>query len=417
LHGLGTVSPTKAAKMKSQLCFALLVATIVVHVGATPIESINALDEDAKLLTPELAGKYGYPVETHKVTTADGYILTLHRIPNGKNAAPAPPEGRPVAWLQHGLLSSSSDWLMNTREKAWGYRLADAGYDVWLGNARGNTYSKAHVSLDIKSDEFWDFSWHEMGQYDLPAVFDYVLNLTGKPDLYYTGHSMGTTMFFTCMSTRPEYNSKVRLMNAFAPVSFTEHMISPINLIAPFANSLEWILRTLGLNEFLPDSVLMDFLGATICDQNSPIKGLCANVLFILCGYNSAQLNATMMPIIMGHTPAGSSVRSLVHYAQGVNNGAFRQYNHGKEKNLERYGQEVPPDYDLSKVTAPVALYWGENDWLGVKADVSRLAELLPNLQRKYRIPDDHFNHMDFLFAIDSVTLIYETVENFMKLF
>jgi lysosomal acid lipase/cholesteryl ester hydrolase len=219
------------------------------------------------------------------------------------------------------------------------------------------------------------------------------------------------------MSTRPEYNSKIRLMNAFAPVSFTEHMISPISLIAPFANSLEWILRMLGLNEFLPDSVLMDFLGATICDRNSPIKGLCSNVLFILCGYNSAQLNATMLPIIMGHTPAGASVRSLVHYAQGVNNGAFRQYNHGKEKNLERYGQEVPPDYDLSKITAPVALYWGENDWLGVKADVSRLAELLPNLQRKYRIPDDHFNHLDFLFAKDVDTLMYETVENFMKLF
>jgi lysosomal acid lipase/cholesteryl ester hydrolase len=181
-------------------------------------------------------------VETHKVTTEDGYILTHHRIPNGKNAAPAPPEGRPVVWLQHGLLSSSADWLLNNRDKALAYRLADQGYDVWLGNARGNTYSKEHVSLDVKSKEFWAFSWHEMGKYDLPANFDYVLNLTGKPDLYYAGHSMGTTMFFVSMSVRPEYNSKIRLMNALAPVSYTEHMLSPISLISPFCYQIDCIL-------------------------------------------------------------------------------------------------------------------------------------------------------------------------------
>ena len=31
---------------------------------------------------------------------------------------------------------------------------------------------------------------------------------------------------------------------------------------------------------------------------------------------------------------------------------------------MEIYGQDTPPEYDLSKVTAPLALYWAENDWL-----------------------------------------------------
>ena len=76
----------------------------------------------------------------------------------------------------------------------------------------------------------------------------------------------------------------------------------------------------------------------------------------------------TMLPVIMGHTPAGSSTRNLVHYAQGVNSGKFRMYNHGKKDNLAHYGQEEPPEYDLSKITAPIALYWSANDWLGVQS-------------------------------------------------
>jgi len=46
----------------------------------------------------------GYKVETHQVTTEDGYILQMHRIPSD------PPGGEPV-FLQHGLLSSSADWV------------------------------------------------------------------------------------------------------------------------------------------------------------------------------------------------------------------------------------------------------------------------------------------------------------------
>lgn len=50
-----------------------------------------------------------------------------------------------------------------------GYMLADNDFDVWLGNARGNTYSANHTILKpfgsrINRRKFWDFSWHEIGK-------------------------------------------------------------------------------------------------------------------------------------------------------------------------------------------------------------------------------------------------------------
>lgn len=80
-----------------------------------------------------------------------------------------------------------------------------------------------------------------------------------------------------------------------------------------------------------------------------------------------------MLPVILSHTPAGASTHTLIHFAQGINSGEFRQFDYGKKGNMREYQQPSPPKYDLSKVTAPVSLYYSDNDWLAVK-DVSILS-------------------------------------------
>ena len=55
-------------------------------------------------LQAELITSKGYPLETHYVTTEDGYILTLFRIPHGRKPAPRANASAPVVFLQVGLL-------------------------------------------------------------------------------------------------------------------------------------------------------------------------------------------------------------------------------------------------------------------------------------------------------------------------
>uniref|UniRef100_A0A9L0IQW1 Partial AB-hydrolase lipase domain-containing protein n=1 Tax=Equus asinus TaxID=9793 RepID=A0A9L0IQW1_EQUAS len=78
-----------------------------------------------------------YPHEAYEVLTADGYILLLYRIPHGKNDSNHSVQ-KPVVYLQHGVLLTSSIWISNPPNNSLGFLLADAGYDVWVANNRGN---------------------------------------------------------------------------------------------------------------------------------------------------------------------------------------------------------------------------------------------------------------------------------------
>lgn len=62
----------------------------------------------------------GYPAESHTVTTEDGYILTMHRIPHGKKNGTGTSGKKRVLFLQHGLFGTSADWLLNSVDKCLG---------------------------------------------------------------------------------------------------------------------------------------------------------------------------------------------------------------------------------------------------------------------------------------------------------
>ena len=82
-------------------------------------------------------------------------------------------------------------------------------------------------------------SWDEMGKYDIPAMIDKVVSVSGQEKMFYIGHSMGTTGFMVMANERPEYLEHVILASFLAPVAYVDHMKSPIHYLSPFVGSIE----------------------------------------------------------------------------------------------------------------------------------------------------------------------------------
>lgn len=78
-----------------------------------------------------------------------------------------------------------------------------------------------------------------------------------------------------------------------------------LRVIAPFVDTVETVIKMLGVYEFLPSDEMMIDGGKLVCKDESLFQEICANALFLLCGFNSQQFNRTILPVILENTPAG----------------------------------------------------------------------------------------------------------------
>lgn len=111
--------------------------------------------------------------------TSDGFILEVYRIPGILTNDPHGGENKPPVLMIHALEMDHMEWVMNHPDIAPAFILARQGYDVWLGNNRGNRWSQKHLTMDPKHKEFWQWSWEEMGTKDVPAMTDHIIKTTG----------------------------------------------------------------------------------------------------------------------------------------------------------------------------------------------------------------------------------------------
>ncbi|XP_059061820.1 lipase member K-like [Achroia grisella] len=348
------------------------------------------LSEDGKRNFTELANAYGHQSEEYNVTTEDGYILTLFHIPG---------TGRPYL-LMHGL-AANADCFALRKNNSLAFTLADKGYDVWIGNTRGNDYSFGHVKYDAKVDEeYWDFSLHENGYYDYPAIIDFILNKTSQEKLTLIGHSQGTINGFVLGSLRPEYNDKINIFIALAPVA----VFKPRGILKPFlkvvpADTLYSLSKASGFDviQINTNNVNRNFI-EVLCTQKVLSYEICWQIIiFSMIGNDAESFEPEFSSVLFGHVPQKSSNKNLCHIAQLSKRNKFAQFDYGTVKNLVKYGALNPPKYDLSKVTMKVALFVGFNDYVASIEGADILNAELPNVVEYTILPRPEFNHFDFI--------------------
>ncbi|KAK0415632.1 hypothetical protein QR680_012036 [Steinernema hermaphroditum] len=387
---------------------ALLLLFFVCSQASLPEESLTA---------PEIISYYEYPVEIITVETKDGYLLQLHRIPFGKNDYKKPPSKKPVVFLQHGLLASSADWVTNLPNQSAAFLLADAGFDVWMGNVRGNCYSTGHRKYSRKDKEYWQFTWDDMAKYDLDAMITAVLNITKRSDLYYIGHSQGTVTMFGKLASDPAFSSKIRKFFALAPVGSVGHIRGALGYIGKYlVTELQTLFKLFGQYEFLPSTFIQKMFARMVCGFHFE-NPLCENFLFQIGGPESSQFNQTRLMVYMTHTPAGTSTNNVIHWGQMVRSGKMQYYDFGcAEENEKHYGTPNPPVYNLSTITTPVYLYWSDADWLADTADIKET--LLPQLKAEVLKQNNQmkdFNHFDFIWGLRAADEIYKPIIEIIK--
>lgn len=360
----------------------------------------------------QVVTRNGYHFENHTVVTEDGYILQIHRLNAQNFQANA---STPVVFFMHGSFQSSMGWLMAGVQHSLPFRLADSGYDVWMGNARGNRYSRCHLKLDPdrQPKEFFDFSWHEMGYYDMPASVDHIRLATGVGRIHVVTHSQGSAAAYVMLSERPEYNQKIRSSVALAPGVYITYGFQPtagyLGLAPKF---FEWLLDTFKLYELFPYSHLVSMTAQTICHDDSFFQPVCSFVLGITCGFNYEDLNTTLLPTVFTYGPCGASWKQIMHYAQVKNTDRFQKFDEGVTKNMEKYGQEQPLEYNLTNVQIPTALFYSDNDWAIDERDFIKLYNTLPNVD--YLHKEIGYAHMDFLIAKSNIRIL-DKIEKYLS--
>lgn len=337
-----------------------------------------------------------YQLESHIALARDGVKLTLFRL--------ARPGSQPLL-LQHGILDSAWMWVINPSvRRSIALHLYDQGFDVWMGNNRGNYFSSSWNRSEpvATSYAFWNFSFAEMGIFDVPASINYILKHTGKAHLQYIAHSQGTTQFFIAAQTPG--------VSEFLQQSVSKFIaLSPVSFLGNTTNEFLKILARTGVvvkarsifpYSFMDSSTLLD-ADHFFCDVTA--GRLCKFSLDVFDGVSSL-VSPAAIDKYSDHFPLGTSVKDMQHFAQLITSNEFRKFDYGPERNKEVYGSREPPPYQLSRCNINMALFFGENDAFVRPGDRERLVAALPPNVISWSKIYGNFSHVTWHTGVESAT-------------
>lgn len=346
----------------------------------------------------DLCAVFGYTAEEHVVQTKDGYLLGLHRLAYKKGEEDARVNCGPnsikkkVVYLHHGLLMNSEVWVCLTdAQRTLPFVLVDKGFDVWLGNNRGNKYSKKSVKTSPGTTDFWNFSIDEFAFHDIPDSIAYILDSTGQPSLSYIGFSQGTAQAFATLAIHPKLNEKVNVFIALAPAMSPDGLNNGI-VDALVKASPQVLFLLFGRRSILKSATMWQSI------LYPPIFVRAIDVgLSFLFGWKTKNISASQKLAAYPHLYSFTSTKSVVHWFQIIRHKSFQMYDddvHPPLSTTSKYTKVAK--YPTRNIKTPIVLVYGGSDSL---VDIKIMLRELPKRTAATEIP--HYEHLDFLWARD----------------
>lgn len=365
--------------------------------------------------TVELAAKFGYKVAEHVVLTEDGYLLVLHKLERAVPVSGRALSEKRVIYFHHGLMTCSELWVCGSdKNKNLPFLLADLGHEVWLGNNRGNKYSRKHLRLSSSLKEFWNFSLDEFALYDIPDTIMYLHGYyAGTKRITYVGFSQGCSQLFASLSLKPHLNQYLDLFIALSPAIVPQDLHHPLfKSLVKFTAQDESVLFTLlGRRAlFLSVSFWAHFLGSELYEKTVDVS------LKYLFGWSCSNISKEQKVIGYPYMFLNSSVKCLVHWFQIIDSKKFQMYNEtcsiGRTtlSNFYENRSHVAVPFPISHhLDVPMLAFYGDADLLvDIKSFKSLIFDLNPRMKEKLVdiVRCSTYEHMDTLWGDN----VYEDV-------
>ncbi|KAJ8927986.1 hypothetical protein NQ314_019514, partial [Rhamnusium bicolor] len=247
----------------------------------------------------------------------------------------------------------------------------------------------------------------EIALKDVPAMLQLVKYHSGsKAKIIYIGHSLGTTAALMYAS---EYSdaaaNTVGLFVLLTPAYKLTHMRSPYRFVFPLLYPVLQITNALNITPPLSRSNARN-LTQPLCLSSPPMMLLCLNALNLFLG-PFTQIAPETIPVYFNQIPGGTSLKTFSYLTEATR-GRFRKYDYGPGRNRFLYGNDTPPEYDITKIKVPVYIMYAAHDWSITKEDSVNLYNSLPKEVRygMHEVSNINFNHYDFLFGRNSKQLV-----------
>ena len=296
--------------------------------------------------------------------------------------------------MQHGLFQSAEKFLW-IGKKSLALQFVNSGFDVYLGNNRGNVYSRFNEHLDpVKNEaDFFNFSFFEMGKYDLTATVTAILNhLPDYNDLSYVGYSQGTTQMFSALALNQGHlQNKINFFIALGPIVRLDHSTNGwVQVLKMFPESINRSLQEMNVHFlFGPE---WGYVKTKIC-QLMPKKFCTEPKELIETRFRWPKTHGKYpVPIEDQSNENGVSRRQLIHYGQIAKSARFQMFDWGNKTNLKRYASVIPPEIKVKNIkNVPIVLYVGANDDLATIEDSKWLQKEVGTVKKTHVL--ENFDH------------------------